>query len=135
MRLVSVGDSLIRRGSVSVVTLYQRGELLFPHRCIATLAELRTARWQELVKKVRALPEDHEESLAFCFLLVELCGCLNCDLNSYKASLGCRACARRAVLSFKDGDAALQRRFENACAKVKAALAGKGGALSVDEGQ
>jgi len=113
--------------------LYQRGELLFPHRCIATLADLRSSRWQELVKRVRALPEDHEDSLAFCFMLVELCGCLNCDLNSYKASLGCRTCARRAVSSFKDTDAVLQRRFEHARAKVRAALAGKRGALSVDE--
>ena len=109
--------------------LYQRSELIFPHHCIATLGELRTARWQELVRRIKGLPQDHEETIAFCFLVVELCGCLSCDLNSYKASLGCQQCAKRAITSFKGSDVALQRRFEAARAKVRAVMNGEADCL------
>ena len=112
--------------------IYTRSELLFPHRYVSALSELRGADWKTLVGRVCQLAEDDEESLAFCFLLVDLCGCLNCDMNSYKASLGCRQCACRAISSYKGSDEELNACFERAREKVRAALLGETDCLQLD---
>ena len=77
--------------------MYPRSELLFPHRCVSALRRLRDRPWQELVERIAKLPETHEDSLAFSLMMIKLCNCLKCDLGSYKASLGCCACAQRAI--------------------------------------
>ncbi|MCS7287034.1 MAG: hypothetical protein NZ653_07870 [Anaerolineae bacterium] len=69
------------------------------------------------------LPETHEESLAFSLLIIRLCNCLNCNLGSYKASLGCVTCAKRAVIGFKESDEALLKLFEQARREVAEFLA------------
>jgi len=79
---------------------------------------MRSPRWQELVSRVARLPEDHVDSLALSLLMIRLCNCLKCDLGSYKASLGCCACAQRALSGFKSSDAALLRRFEGSRKRV-----------------
>lgn len=112
--------------------IYSRNELLFPHRYVCALKGLRGPSWQALVERICELPEDDPESLAFCLLLVDECGCLRCDLNSYKASLGCRACARRAISSFKGSDRALEKAFEDALAQVRSALAGEIECLTIE---
>lgn len=111
--------------------IYARSELLFPHRYVSSLSALRSAQWQALVRRVCVLPEDDEESLGFCYLLVNMCGCLNCDMNSYKASLGCSQCARRAITAFKGSDEELYAYFEQARDKVHAALSGDPDALDI----
>ncbi|MFN2155488.1 MAG: hypothetical protein ACK2UX_09665, partial [Anaerolineae bacterium] len=62
--------------------------------------------------RIAKLPDTHEDSLAFALMMVKLTGCLNCDLDSYKASLGCCTCAKRAINAFKGSDKALLRKFE-----------------------
>jgi len=99
------------------VTLHS--EILFPCKAIPAVANLRGERWQELVAHVMTLPDTHEEKLAFCLMMVKLCECMKCDLGSYKASLGCAACARRAINSAKFTDAGLLRRFDRALAEVR----------------
>lgn len=94
-------------------------EILFPCKAIPAVASLRGPEWQELVERVQQLPEDHEDRLAFCLTMVRLSECMKCDLGSYKASLGCASCARRAVNSAKLSDAALVKRFEKARAEVR----------------
>jgi hypothetical protein len=47
-------------------------------------------------------------------MMVKLTGCLNCDLDSYKASLGCCTCAKRTINAFKGSDRMLLRRFKEA---------------------
>jgi len=94
--------------------MYPRSEILFPHRCVVALRRLRGPKWRELVDRVGALPETHVDALAFSLMMIELDKCLNCDLGSYKASLGCCACARRAINSFKGTDAQLTKMFEAA---------------------
>jgi hypothetical protein len=100
---------------------YPRSALLFSYRYIPTLADLRSPQWQQLVQRVSALPEDHEETLSLCLLIIELCDCMGCDINSYKASLGCRTCARRAISGHKGTDLALQRKFESVKKKLAVA--------------
>ena len=98
--------------------MYPRSEILFPYKSIPTLKNLRDEQWRELVERIAALPETHEDSLAFCLMMIKLCDCLNCDLGSYKASLGCSTCAKRAILAVKNSDATLLKRFEKAREEV-----------------
>ncbi|NLE76973.1 MAG: hypothetical protein GX605_09510 [Chloroflexi bacterium] len=94
--------------------MYPKNEIMFPHKSIASLRMLRGPEWQALADRVAKLPETDEESLAFCLMLIRICECLNCDLGSYKASLGCNTCARRAAGSTKANDADLLEQFARA---------------------
>lgn len=94
-------------------------EILFPCKAIPAVANLRGPEWQCLVAHVMALPDTHEDKLAFCLTVVRLSECMKCDLGSYKASLGCASCARRAVNSAKLTDAALLKRYERARVEVR----------------
>jgi hypothetical protein len=101
--------------------MYPESEILFPARAIP---ELRTARkgekWQQLIDRLMKMPESHEDVLAFSLMMIRLGNCLTCDLDSYRASLGCNACARRTVSSFKGSDEALIKKIEEARKEVKA---------------
>ncbi len=99
--------------------MYPESEILFPTRCIPGLKGLRDERWEELVERVSSLPETHEDSLAFCLMMIRLCKCLRCDLGSYRASLGCCTCAQRAIKGFKSSDRALMRSFSRAKREVR----------------
>jgi hypothetical protein len=94
--------------------MYPRSEILFPHRCVNTLKRLRGPQWQGLAGRIASLPETHIDSLAFALMMIRMSKCMNCDLGSYKASLGCCACARRAINAHKGSDVVLIRRFEQA---------------------
>lgn len=94
--------------------MYPQSEILFPHRCVVNLKRLRGPKWQTLIERVAVLPERHVDALAFSLMMIKMNKCLNCDLGSYKASLGCCACARRAINSFKGTDAQLIQKFEAA---------------------
>ncbi len=99
--------------------MYPKSEILFPHKSVQALKDLRGPRWQKLVERVAGLPETDLDSLAFSLLMIRVCDCLNCNLGSYKASLGCSACARRAVGGFKGSDEELLRKFEQAKREVE----------------
>jgi len=99
--------------------VYPKSEILFPHRSVQALKGLRGAKWQKLVENIANLPETHPDSLAFSLLMIRICECLNCDLGSYKASLGCTACAKRAISAVKESDAALLKRFEQARKEIE----------------
>ena len=102
--------------------MYPRTEILFPHRSISALKGLKNGQWQELVERIAVLSETHEDSLAFSLMMIKLCDCMNCDLGSYKASLGCSTCAKRAISAIKGSDTILIRYFENAKEEVLAYL-------------
>lgn len=103
--------------------MYPRSEILFPHRCVSSLKRMRGPEWQQLVSRIAELPDTHEESLAFALMMIQLSGCLNCDLDSYKASLGCCTCAKRAINAFKGSDKQLLRKYEEARAQLADYLA------------
>lgn len=98
--------------------MYPDSEILFPPRCIEQMSDLRGPKWQSLVRRVLALPHNHEEVLAFGLLLIDLGSCLTCDLDSYRASLGCCTCARRSVSGFKKDDDALLAEYGAMLEKV-----------------
>jgi hypothetical protein len=103
--------------------MYPRSEILFPHRCVSLLRRMRGPEWQQLVSRIAELPDTHEESLAFALMMIQLSGCLNCDLDSYKASLGCCTCAKRAINAFKGSDKQLLRKYEEARSQLANYLA------------
>lgn len=99
--------------------MYPESEILFPPRCISQLRDLRGSEWARLIDRLSALPDEHEDVLAFSLMMINLNSCLTCDLDSYRASLGCCTCARRTVGGFKGTDAETITLFEKARAEVR----------------
>ncbi len=110
--------------------MYPDSEILFPPRCIQQLRDLRGPQWQHLIERVAFLPHHYEEVLAFGLMMIKLGSCLTCDLDSYRASLGCCTCARRTVSGFKGDDDALLELYERSLTDVQFYL-GKEQPLSV----
>lgn len=102
--------------------MYPDSEILFPPRCISHLRDLRGPKWQNLVESVMKRPLNHEEVLAFGLMMIKLGSCLTCDLDSYRASLGCCTCARRSISGFKGDDEELLGRYERALNDVQSYL-------------
>lgn len=99
--------------------MYPDSEILFPPRCIEQLGDLRGPKWQDLIQRISRLPHNHEEVLAFGLMMIRLGSCLTCDLDSYRASLGCCTCARRTVSGYKEDDTSLLEVYEKALDEVK----------------
>jgi hypothetical protein len=106
--------------------MYPDSEILFPTRCIGQLANLRGPDWRALVEYVASRSETHEDSLAFSLMMIKFSSCLTCDLDSYRASLGCSTCAKRTVAGFKGSDKALLRKYEQARQEVSTYLESSG---------
>jgi hypothetical protein len=103
--------------------MYPESEILFPPRCVPQLRDLRGPEWAELIDHIAALPDGHEDVLGFSLTTIRLGSCLTCNLDSYRASLGCCTCARRSVSGFKGSDKELILMFEEAREEVRAYLA------------
>jgi hypothetical protein len=99
--------------------MYPDSEILFPARCIAEMRDLRGPEWAQLIDRLVALPDGHEDVLAFSYMMIDLASCLTCDLDSYRASLGCCTCAQRTVSGFKGSDRELIQEFEDAREEVR----------------
>jgi hypothetical protein len=100
--------------------MYPDSEILFPPRCIEQLGDLRGPKWRDLICRISQLPHNHPEVLAFGLMMVRLGSCLTCDLDSYRASLGCCTCARRTVSGYKEDDASLVAVYEKSLDEVQA---------------
>ena len=98
--------------------MYSRCEILFPHSRVGGLKRLKGEDWKKLTERVAVLPETHKDALAFSHMMIKLCDCLNCDLGSYKAALGCAACSQRTINALRDTDQQLLRRFEKSHEEV-----------------
>jgi len=106
--------------------MYPESEILFPTRCINQLAGLRSPEWRALIERIASLSQTHEDSLAFSLMMIKFNSCLTCDLDSYRASLGCTTCAKRMVAGVKGSDKLLLRKFEEARQEVIAYLEATG---------
>ncbi len=106
-----------------MVSMYPKAEILSPPKLIPSLADLRGPEWSELVSDVSKTSETHPDTLAFCLMMIELNGCLNCYAGSYKFMRGCAACARQTVTQYKGTDKELLRLFKKAQQEVTAYLA------------
>ncbi len=99
--------------------MYPESEILFPPRCIPKLRNLRGPEWADLIDHIASLPDGHEDILGFSLMMIRLGSCLTCDLDSYRASLGCCTCARRSISGFKGTDKELIRQFEDTRDEVR----------------
>lgn len=84
--------------------MYTTNDILFPHKSIAALRDVRGPRWRTLVERVVTLPETHEETLAFMLLMIRLNGCLSCETDSYRAMRGCTSCSQQVLRRCKQSD-------------------------------
>jgi len=100
--------------------MYPDSEILFPPRCIEQLGDLRGPQWQGLIRRISQLPHNHQEVLALGLMMIRLGSCLTCDLDSYRASLGCCTCARRTVSGYKEDDTSLIVVYRNSLNEVRA---------------
>ena len=103
--------------------MYPQSEILFPYRSIAALKHTRGEKWRDLVTRVAMQPDGTLDTIAFSLMMIRVCDCLNCDMGSYKASLGCTPCAQRTVTSIKADDDALVADFEKTRREVEGYLA------------
>jgi hypothetical protein len=94
--------------------MYADNELLFPSHVINKPRFARDEEWRALVERVSALPETHEDRLAFSLMMIKLDGCLNCETDSYRAMRGCKACALQVLRRFKGSDQDLLRVYKQA---------------------
>ena len=102
--------------------MYPDSEILFPSRCVPQMRDLRGPEWAELIDHIVAVPDGHEDVLGLSLMMIRMASCLTCDLDSYRASLGCCTCARRTVVGFKGSDRELIRLFEDAREEVRVYL-------------
>ena len=105
--------------------MYPDSEILFPSRCIPHLRDLRGPEWAKVIDRIAALPDGHEDVLGLSLLMINMASCLTCDLDSYRASLGCCTCARRTAAGFKGSDRELVRLFKEAREEGRDYLASK----------
>jgi hypothetical protein len=98
--------------------MYSHCEILFPHSRVRGLRKLKGEEWKDLTEGIARLPETHVDALAFSHMMIKLCDCLNCDLGSYKAALGCSACSQRTINALRDTDQQLLKRFDKSRKEV-----------------
>src|SRR5690606_22107009 len=99
--------------------MYTENALMFPHRAIVALRSMRGRKWQVLCDRVLALPETHEDTLAFMLLMIRLNGCVGCETDSYRAMRGCAACAVQTLRRHKGDDDELLSAFAGALQDVR----------------
>lgn len=76
-------------------------EMLFPLRVMPFLLRLRDAEWDALISRLMLPDASLCEQLAFVLLMVRLGGCVNCNIDSYRAMRGCTQCAKQTVRRYK----------------------------------
>lgn len=94
--------------------VYRKYELLFTPQLIPQLRNLRGQEWAKLIDTLSSLPETHSDALAFAMMMIELGGCLSCEMDSHRAQRGCATCARQTIISFKGNDKQLIKLYEKA---------------------
>lgn len=103
------------------MTFDSRTELLFPPRLIPDLKNLRGEEWRQLVEHVASLPETHEDTLAFCLMMIRLNSCLNCVSGSYRFMRGCELCSQQTIARYQGTDQELIDLFQQAKQDLKRA--------------
>jgi hypothetical protein len=113
--------------------MYADNELLFPSHVITKLRFARGDEWRALVEKVAALPETHEDRLAFSLMMIKLDGCLNCETDSYRAMRGCKACALQVLRRYKGTDQDLLHAYKQAQEQIGGYLILQGEPIQIEE--
>lgn len=115
--------------------MYFDNEILFPYHAIPALAGVRGPRWRALVEHVAALPEMHEETLAFMLMMIRLNDCLSCETDCFRALRGCTACSLQVLRRFKGSDDELIERYHKARDEIRRYAAAHPGRVILTETQ
>ncbi len=107
------------------MTVNPRTELLFPPSLIPDLKDLRGKEWRELVEHIASLPETHEDTLAFCLMMVRLNACMGCVSGSYRFMRGCELCSQQTIARFQGTDEELIALYHQAQEDLKRHAAGE----------
>ncbi len=94
--------------------VYRKYDLLFTPHLIPQSRSLRGEEWDNLIDHLAALPETHPDTLAFSMMMINLGGCLPCEMDSYRAQRGCATCAKQTVIGYKGSDKQLMKQYEKA---------------------
>lgn len=100
--------------------MYTENDILFPHKAIPHLRDLRGAEWAKLVDEILGLPETHEKTLALMLMMVRFNGCISCETDSYRAMKGCVTCSVQMLRRFKGEDQELLQKYEKALRDIRA---------------
>lgn len=100
--------------------MYTSNEIMFPAYVIGSLRNSRGAEWRKLIDRLLALPETHEEVLAFMLLMIRMNGCMECETDSYRAMKGCDACALQTLRRHKASDEELLSAYAAALEDIRA---------------
>lgn len=103
--------------------MYTDNDLLFPPSTIPHIRNSRGQEWQILIDRVKILPEDHVENLAFCLAMIRFNGCMACETDSYRAMRGCTACALQTLRRHKGPDSDILGLYDEALEEMQAYLA------------
>lgn len=103
--------------------MYTNNDLLFPPATIPHIRNSRGQEWQKLVDRVKKLPEDHLETLAFCLAMIRFNGCMACETDSYRAMRGCTACALQTLRRHKGPDTDILEIYDGALEEMQSYLA------------
>ena len=103
--------------------MYTDNDLLFPHSTIPQIRNSRGPEWRKLVDRVKNLPEDDVENLAFCLAMIRFNGCMACETDSYRAMRGCLACALQTLRRHKGPDQDILDIYDKSLIDMQAYLA------------
>jgi hypothetical protein len=107
------------------MTVNPRTELLFPPSLIPDLKDLRGEEWRELVEYIASLPETHEDTLAFCLMMIRLNACMGCVSGSYRFMRGCELCSQQTIARYQGTDEELIALYHQAQEDLKRHAAGE----------
>src|SRR5512137_3154769 len=99
--------------------MYVRTEILFPPDLIPGLRDTGSKEWQQLIDRVVKLDDTHPERLALALLMIRLCGCLECETDSFRAMRGCAPCALQAVRRYRRQERELLKLYKAALKEVQ----------------
>ena len=107
------------------MTVNPRTELLFPPSLIPDLKDLRGEEWRELVEYIASLPETHDDTLAFCLMMIRLNACMGCVSGSYRFMRGCELCSQQTIARYQGTDEELIALYHQAQEDLKRHAAGE----------
>ena len=107
------------------MTVNPRTELLFPPSLIPDLKDLRGEEWRELVEYIASLPETHDDTLAFCLMMIRLNACMGCVSGSYRFMRGCELCSQQTIARYQGTDEELIALYHQAQEDLQRHAAGE----------
>jgi hypothetical protein len=89
-------------------------EVLFPIRASTQLKSIRGKEWMDLINKISEKDSQFLDQLAFSWLMVQLCSCVSCNADSFRAMRGCTQCSSQTIKRYRGDDHELLLEFDTA---------------------